>query len=398
MPKSSVVLSNPRSVGDSIKVAVTKGTLEVPPTYFAVQHARLLREQFDIRFFTGAARVTDDTVARELHIEDTSLRVLGLRTGSYRRRERFAPILAQSISRQVQRWQPDVIHQHFATLSEAAVHASARLHVPLILTVHGADVYVPLTPLPRHPIARAIHRHHQRSVARAFAQAATIFAVSEFLAEQVVRAGAPARHVDVLYQGVDTTTFSPGPTGSPSYPNVIFVGALSNSKGVRDLIAASDRIIRRRPHTVTVIGDGPLRDFLVEAARTRSYLRVLGQLPRDQVRDHLREATVFVLPTRQWKGRREAAGLVTLEAGACGVPVVVSDSGGASEMVRDGSTGFVVPERDVSALADSIECVLGMSAEKWQEMSTAAREFVLNERSLDVSAEILASRYREVAQ
>ena len=105
---------------------------------------------------------------------------------------------------------------------------------------------------------------------------------------------------------------------------------------------------------------------------------------------------MFVLPTQRFGRWREAAGLVSLEAQASGVPAIVYDSGGAAEMLDEGSTGLVVREGDVPALADAIRSILELPDAEWRTMSTRARDFVVAERSLRESARQLATHYNEL--
>lgn len=104
----------------------------------------------------------------------------------------------------------------------------------------------------------------------------------------------------------------------------------------------------------------------------------------------------MVLPTQESNGWREAAGLVLLEAQACGVPVITYRSGGAPEMLDDGVTGLVVPEKDVTALGDAIRAILTLPTADHGRMSVAARDFVVRERSLAVSARELDAHYRDL--
>ena len=75
---------------------------------------------------------------------------------------------------------------------------------------------------------------------------------------------------------------------------------------------------------------------------------------------HLQQSDVFALPVRTRLGglNPEGLGLAALEAAACGLPVVVGDSGGAPETIRDGDTGFVVPSHDHQLLAEKISLLL----------------------------------------
>ena len=105
-----------------------------------------------------------------------------------------------------------------------------------------------------------------------------------------------------------------------------------------------------RPQLV-IVGDGPQRarlEALVSRLGLRDNVRLTGAIGRPQVITELRRAQVFALPVRTRLGglNPEGLGLAAIEAAACGLPVVVGDSGGAPETVRDGETGFVVPAGD----------------------------------------------------
>jgi glycosyltransferase involved in cell wall biosynthesis len=107
---------------------------------------------------------------------------------------------------------------------------------------------------------------------------------------------------------------------------------------------------------------------------------------------------VFVLPTQQDGEWREAAGLVTLEAQACGVPVVVYASGGAPEMLDDGTTGTLVPERDTRALAGAVGEILRLDPTARRHLSQAARDFTVAHRSIASSARELSERYASLTR
>ncbi|WP_243224849.1 glycosyltransferase [Microbacterium sp. CIAB417] len=383
-----------------MRIAITKGSLRIPPTYFAVQHAMELADQFDFEFFTMAADVTDSAVATAIRIVDGSEGTpfaAGRRPWS--QRERALPLLFRRMEREIRRWDPAVVHQHFANWSQPAVAAARRSGAPLLLTLHGADVYVPLTPLSeRNLLGRPTLRWHQRTVGRAFDASARILAVSEFLADRAIAAGADAGRIAVHYQGVDTEVYRPTADARAGLPRVVFVGALSDAKGVRDLLSASVSLAARTPHELVIVGDGPLRQLAEAAATEHRHIVVRGSLDRAGVRAALSGATVFVLPTREFRGRREAAGLVSLEAQASGVPAIVYDSGGAAEMLDADSTGLVVREGDVPALTDAIRSIVELSETEWQAMSKRAREFVVAERSLHASARELAAHYRDLTE
>ncbi|WP_203137758.1 glycosyltransferase [Microbacterium sp. JZ31] len=377
---------------------MTKGTLSIPPTYFAVQHALQLGDRLRAEVFTMAARIDDAAIAERIRIHDAGAAIHArMPSLTWSRRERLVPLVAGRMRRDIRRFEPDVVHQHFANWSGAARLAARDRKVPLLLTLHGADVYVPLTPLSeRNVFGKPTLAWHQRTVRSAYRDAARILAVSEYLAGQAVAGGADAAKVVVHYQGVDTDLYQPVEKPERERPlRVVFVGGLSRAKGIPDLLAASAAANASTPHELVVVGDGALRDQVREAA-SDPRIRMTGQIDREGVKRELAAADLFVLPTQAAGRWREAAGLVTLEAQAMGVPVVVYDSGGAGEMLRDGDTGLLVRERDVDALADAIRGILGLSSAERRAMGERARRFVVEHRSLARSAEQLLEHYQEV--
>jgi glycosyltransferase involved in cell wall biosynthesis len=225
-----------------------------------------------------------------------------------------------------------------------------------------------------------------------------ILAVSKYLASKAIENGFPASKVLVHYQGIDASLFVPDNSATRGVrPRILFIGALNDQKGIRHLVQASQAIIGSKDHELIIIGSGPLREELETLSRAQNHITVLGQLERDQVRDQLRKATLLAAPSRLDNGAREAAGLVLLEAQASGTPVVAYSSGGTPEMVGTQS-GTLVQEDDVDGLRKAIEGILRLDEAGYNEMSVAARDFVLRERSLHKSSVELAMHYEDVAE
>ena len=114
-----------------MRVALTKGTLLVPPTYFALSHA-LAMPELDWQAFTLAARITDPSIT--IPIDEAAPRALGsplpLRVAAQARG-------LGRMRRAISAWNPDVIHQHQATWSLPAVGAARDTGAPLVVTLHG---------------------------------------------------------------------------------------------------------------------------------------------------------------------------------------------------------------------------------------------------------------------
>lgn len=368
-------------MGENLRVAVTTGPVRIPPTYFVVNHL-LHMDDVDGRLFSLSAQVDDPQIA-PLVESATPYGVPGLRGSA----AAFAAVRRQRAA--VRAFAPDVVHQHFGTWSLAGSGAARDLGVPFVATLHGYDVFR------RSDAVRDFWTWvTARNLRTCGERATTLLTVSEWLAGEAVRRGYPADKIEVHYQGVDTDFFTPvdgGATGD--VPEVLFLGALERRKGVTDAIKASVELARTTPHTLRVIGAGSQEPLVRAFVVAHPHISLEPLRDRAGVRDAMRRADVFVLPTQRDGEWREAAGLVTLEAQACGTPVVVYASGGAPEMLDDGVTGTLVPERDTHALAGAIGDLLRLAPEDRRSMGRAARAFTVESRSLRASAAELAGRY-----
>jgi glycosyltransferase involved in cell wall biosynthesis len=369
-----------------VRIAIATGVLRVPPTYFVTAHAELLRDRHEVAAFALAADVRDTSLVTPIH-DATPFRSL-----PFGQRMRAAPLFASAMTQAISAFRPDIVHQHFATWSGSARAAARASGTPLLTTVHGYDVFALLA-----PGRGALARKHRHDAAGARSASTRVLAVSEYLAGRAVEAGFDPSRLEVHYQGVDTDVFRPASAAPVGEPLLLFVGGLTEQKGVRDLVEASRRAHLLAPHRLELIGSGPLAAELRARTAGDAHIQVVGALDRDQVRERMRAATALILPSREFRGRREAAGLVLLEAQASGAPVIAYASGGTPEMMVDGSTGVLVPEGDRSALADSIRSLVGMSAGDLARMREAARAWVVAHRSMTRSVAELDAHYRALA-
>ena len=389
-----------------MRVALTKGTLLVPPTYFALSHA-LAMPELDWRVFTLAACIADPAVT--IPIDEAAPRALG---GPLPVRVAAQARGLGQMRRAVASWHPDVIHQHQATWSLPAVGAARETGAPLVVTLHGGDAY----PRLGRGVGAAWNARNRKA---AFEGATRLLAVSRYLADVALWAGADPARLSVHYQGVDTDWWTPAPAHCPAparnpvpaepghglvdaslpadadTPVVLFVGALSTLKGVDDLVEASAALATCRPHRLVLVGDGPLAPAL--RASAPAHVRLTGPLPRERVREWVRRARVIVLPTKPTQGRQEAAGLVLLEAQACGVPVIAYSTGGTPEMIAPGAS-LLTQEHSPASLARSIDEALAWSADERADRGAACRAWVTRERSLRGSVDQLRETYADVTR
>lgn len=219
-------------------------------------------------------------------------------------------------------------------------------------------------------------------------------AISDFTTAQIAPALTPAAQSRMLRLAppVDLRVFRPGPPRAASRPRCVAVSRFVVQKGLDVLLTAWRTVLddwpagRERPELV-VVGAGPQSTALHRQADRLglgSTVRWTGALPREAVVAELQAAQVFALPVRtRWAGlNAEGLGLAAIEAAACGLPVVVGDSGGAPETVRDGETGHVVPAEDPRLLAALLSGLL-LDPDRAAAMGVAGRRHVAGRYGID---------------
>lgn len=264
---------------------------------------------------------------------------------------RFLNAYRRAIIMAVRDWKPDVIHAHWwLPGGVVGAYAARRRGVPLVLTTHGTDVEQLRRARWIQPLARG-----------AFAQARVVTCGSTYLRERLVesRAADSARlrvipmpvnplFLAALEGGVKPERVSGAPL------RILTVARLSRQKSIDTLLDALG-ILRARglAARLTVVGDGDQRAALEQRARALNVeppVEFLGMRPQSELPAHYAGCDVFVLPSQ-----REGLGLALAEALLGGAPVIAARSGGVTDIVRDGETGLLFPERDAGALAAALE-------------------------------------------
>jgi glycosyltransferase involved in cell wall biosynthesis len=136
---------------------------------------------------------------------------------------------------------------------------------------------------------------------------------------------------------------------------------------------------------------------VAEHAASHPHIDFVGRQDRAGVRSWMQQAQILVAPSQEAGGAREAAGLVLLEAQACGTPVLAYRSGGIPEMMEDGVTGVLAPEADFRQLQDGLQQLLQLGSAEYLAMRRDARKFVVDRRSLAGSVRELDGHYQDLA-
>jgi len=255
----------------------------------------------------------------------------------------------QVINKAVEDFKPDIIHgQHIWLLSWLAIQTG----VPYVVTAHGTDLMG----------YKQGDRFKQYADETAIG-AKRIITISNDNNELVGELFPTCASKAIFMQnGYDTERFYPEPVPKEQIQEmfdiklkeklVLFVGKLAHFKGVDILIEALRLYEAKYPGEVTsmIAGDGELADSLHKQAKDAKLkdLHFLGHLNSTQLRELYSTADVSLVPSR-----REPFGLVAIEALACGCPVIATNQGGLTDIIKD-DVGTLVDVEDAAGLAAAI--------------------------------------------
>ncbi|MCU0491797.1 MAG: glycosyltransferase [Chloroflexaceae bacterium] len=256
----------------------------------------------------------------------------------------------------------DLIHAHWVLPNGVpAALVARRAGLPLVISLHGSDVYL----AERHP-ALAL------SAAWAFRSAAAVTACSRNLQGRGVQLGARAETSSLIPYGINPQEFRPDASAynhvrselglAPDTPLVLGLGRLVAKKGYDVLLDAWPQVLACHPNAVLAIaGYGDLRPTLERQAESLGLGgRVLfpGQLERKRAAAYVAAADVFALPIVHDQGS-DGLPNALLEAMGAGRAVVASRVAGVPDVLDDGVHGLTVPDRNPAQLAAAINRLLG---------------------------------------
>lgn len=236
----------------------------------------------------------------------------------------------------------------FSSTTAQAIDVACSAGRPLVIIVYELIRTHPIYWIPPF----------RRITKRSTSAANRVVCVTRAAADHAISLGAPPGAVEVVHPGVDTDIFHPSDV-SEQEPGIIFVGHLSPHKGLPELLVAYEELVRLRPDVrLTVIGDGPLRERVIEVAHQLPNVGYLGSLPQSAVADQLRRHTIFAAPATDTyrvgvKIGAEQFGFGIVEAMASGLAVVGTACGAIPEILPPGNP--VVPQHDVPALVMALD-------------------------------------------
>ena len=253
------------------------------------------------------------------------------------------------------KFKPDVIHAHWPfPHAYIALGAAKLFKIPLVLNFHGAELLLIRKKKWVKPLLKF-----------AISQAQAVFANSSFTASKIKA----LRNVEIEWSPYGTTLetrderretreYTAEPHAINGKFKILFVGRHIERKGICYLIEAA-KYLPRDQFEIRIVGVGDLTEELKKLASesaTPNSAEIIftGKLSPEALANEYKTANVFTLPAIvDSKGDTEGLGVVLIEAMELGLPIVASNVGGIPDVVIDGETGILVPEKDPEALANA---------------------------------------------
>lgn len=265
----------------------------------------------------------------------------------------------------------DIIHCQFGTLGLRALDLNPvrPREYKIVTSIRGSDVTWFL-------------KKHPGIYDELFRQGDLFLPVCQFLKERLIQEGCEERKIVVHYSGIDCSKFEyvqrKRVSGEPM--KVLTVARLVEKKGVVFAIeAVADLLSKGEEVEYTVVGDGVLRVSLqqmIESMEIGRQVKLLGWKTHEEVKTLLEESHVLVAPSLTSEGGdQEGIPNAIKEAMASGLPVISTFHSGIPELVVDGVTGILVPEKNASSLAASLAYLI-RNPEICDKMGEAGRKQV----------------------
>lgn len=280
----------------------------------------------------------------------------------------------------------DVYHAHFGSVGNAFLGVTKCRDEPYIVSFYGRD-------------ASQLLREEPDRYDDLFRRVDAVTALSEDMRSTLVDAGCPRDKTHIQPLCVDTRQFSYQPrTREDGEPlRLLTVARFVEKKGLEYALRAVADLAKTHDVEYTIAGDGERRErieSLITELELEEVVNLLGWQPQSTIVDLMTNAHLFLLPSvTAENGDQEGTPTVLLEAQAMGLPVISTYHAGIPEIVADGKSGLLVPERDSGALADAL-ATLAENQSRWTEMGRHGSNYIESKHSIDAASTSLLDLYK----
>jgi colanic acid/amylovoran biosynthesis glycosyltransferase len=286
----------------------------------------------------------------------------------------------------------DIIHCHFGYngLKGLALRELGVLQGKLIVTFHGVSM------------SKDIQEQGIQIYNKLFAKGDLFLPVSEHWKHQLIKLGCNEAKIIVHHMGIDLHNFAfiPRQQSPDGFTRLVSICRLVEKKGIEYAIRAVAKLARTKPNLeYKIIGDGLLKpklQKLIDELNLSETVELLGWKQKTEVINILNNSDILLAPSiTAPDGDREGIPVALMEAMAMGLPVISSLHSGIPELVKDGVSGFLVPERDVDGIAEKLNYLLE-HPKIWSEMGRAGREIVQENYDIEQLNHRLLAIYQEL--
>ncbi|MDT4953795.1 MAG: phosphatidyl-myo-inositol dimannoside synthase [Acidobacteriota bacterium] len=240
-----------------------------------------------------------------------------------------------------------IIFGHVSLSPLALITKTLNSVVKIGVVAHGVEVW--------HLLPKAQHM--------ALHKVDLVLAVSDYTKNQLIKHNSlPAEKIKIFPNTLDPHWKSAPPVATPEYTIPIILSVTRMNK--EDRYKGIDNVIRSLPAIVQDVGpveynvvghgdDVPRLKALAAGLGVARYINFMGEVPDTELREQYRRCSLFIMPSK-----KEGFGIVFLEAMAYGKPVIGGAHGGTPSVVKDGETGLLVGNSDITGIADSITRLL----------------------------------------
>jgi glycosyltransferase involved in cell wall biosynthesis len=294
------------------------------------------------------------------------------------------------------RLRPNIIHAHWLIPQGVIAYLIGKIcRTKYAVTAHGADVFG----------LKGLLFDKIRSIV--IKNAVVVTSVSKALKESLLQNSGTGCRIDILPMGVDSAYFSTNMTeesrtaaGRKSFSNILYVGRLTEKKGVEYLIRAIPQVKREYADIqLTIVGSGELENSLKKLANQlglEGNIQFRGAVPNLLLPAIYKQHSIFVAPSIEARGGdTEGFGLTLVEASMAGCLVVSTKVGGIIDIIQHRVTGLLVEQKSEQEIARSILYALE-NLEQMQVIAAAGRNHCIENYDWQVIAGKYCKLFKEV--
>lgn len=273
----------------------------------------------------------------------------------------------------------DIVHCHFGPNGNlgALLKYAGVFKGKLITAFHGYDM------------TQYIEKNGNNVYDHLFKEGDLFLPISERWKDKLIMLGCSEQKIIVHRMGINISKFPfhPRKPRKDGKINLLTIARLVEKKGVQYGIQAVAQVIRKYPKIeYRIIGDGPLKtdlENLIKKLDICSNVKLLGWKQQEEVIELMEESDILLAPSVTAKnGDQEGIPVAIMEALAQGLPVISTYHSGIPELIEDGISGFLVPERDINALAEKLDYLM-RHREIWPEKARVGRKHI--EENYDIN-------------